>query len=494
MKIHPMIKEVLWLTLLFLICAFSACVKAEGGLVKVVADMTVCTNPMFCQQQTSYGSGVVVGTFNNQSIVLTAGHVFQGHDRQGLPVDAQLRRVLVNGHKSKKVASWVTSDPPCDFAIVLVEHNFGQVSPLSDVPPKEGDKVCISGFDFAARDTPKLIVNQGTITSVKKGEFTEVDFSSASGISGGPVVDKAGNVKGLLVHTAGIMPNFDFRKSILHYMRDADLPPPNPIRYERKVPDPRPDPQFSKEALLQAEIDKLKKEKATWKATESDASDTGKQLPPTEDTSQQAGSGDSTGSGETTPDSTSKPSLGSRAATAAGKGLDAVQVGLSFADKALSNPLVIAALAATGVGSSLVGAKAGISLGNSAMAWLRRRKKKKGGVVGEVPADTPPPFAKPVPKQPAPQIDSRVDDIIDFLKSRDEKVDVEKIAQEVSGLLVTQELQADGKTTEETLWKDGVRLAKEGALQLNVLGGKQVAQSIEDFVYRKKSEQDGTTL
>jgi len=370
MKIHPMIKEVLWLTLLFLICAFSACVKAEGGLVKVVADMTICTNPMFCQQQTSYGSGVVVGTFNNQSIVLTAGHVFQGHDRQGLPVDAQLRRLRINGHKAKKVASWVTSDPPCDFAIVLVEHNFGEVTPLSDVPPKEGDKVCISGFDFAARDTPKLIVNEGTITSVKKGEFTEVDVSSASGISGGPVVDKAGNVKGLLVHTAGIMPNFDFRKSILHYMRDANLPPPNPIRFERRVPPPKPDTQFSevdsarlreaekKQRELEAELAALEKQKKQWKATEQEVAP----LPP-----------------EEKPEEEENPSLRDRVKAGAGKTLDAAEVGLSFADRALSNPLVIAALSATGLGTGLVGAKAGVSLGNAAFAWWRRRKKKKGG-------------------------------------------------------------------------------------------------------------------
>lgn len=486
MKLSPNMKQNLWMILLFLLCVLSTCVRAEAGLVKVVADMSVCSNPMFCQNQRSYGSGVVVGDYKGRSIVLTAGHVLQGHDRQGVPCKAQLRSLLVSGTTARVIGSWVDSDPPVDFAILLVDKKFKETVPLGS-RPRKGDAVTIYGWDFAVSDKPELVTRSGKITDDTPRQMVQVDFTSGSGISGGPVIDRNGNLSGILVHSTGIMPNYDFRRSILSLLRDANLPPPNPEKYVRKVDDKKAaSNQVSaaekKQAELEAIISQLKKEKEEWQATkkptETVVSDTGKQSPPTEDTSPKDSSGDSTGSGETIQDSTSKRSIGSRVVTGAKKTLDAAEVGLSFADSLLSNPLVMVALGATGMGASLAGVKAGVSLSSSALAWMRRRKKT---VVEEEKKRPEPPLAKVVPKQSAGA-------------DKDCSLNVADIAEHLKGLVVTQELQADGKTTEEQLWRDGVRLAKEGALQLNVLGGKQVAQAIEEHVYREKSRQDGVEL
>lgn len=487
MKLPNTLKEMLWLILLFLICAFTVCwQEAKGGLVKVRADLQVCVGTPFCQHQTSYGSGVVVGDFNGRSIVLSAGHVLQGHDRQGLPVNnATMRRLLVNGFPAKVVATWVDAEKPIDFCILLVEHKFMETTPLGN-PPVEGENITIMGWDYSVRSTPKLVQKSGKVVSVKPREMTQVDFASASGISGGPVTNKLGNLVGILVHTSGIMPNFDFRKSILSFMRDANLPPPNVARYVREVPPPKDvpkPPEDSKvEEKLRAEIAALKKAADALKkaAAEKAAQGETAPLPPEEKV-------------ESTPEQPEEePGFKEKALSAGGKALDAAEVGLGFADRALSNPLVIAALTATGLGTGLVGAKAGVSMGSALLAWRRRRKDEQIVVEDEKPKETPPPVAKAV----GPVEDKRVDQIIDYLKDKESTcdLDVNELAESVSGLLVTRELQADGKTTEDQLWKDGVRLAKEGALQLNVLGGKQVAKSIEDFVHREKAKQDGTAI
>lgn len=505
----------------------SMAVKAQAGLVKVVADLQVCSGGLLCQNQTSYGSGVCVGYYKDKSIVITAGHILQGHDKDGVPCPAKLHRLRVQGASARVLGSWVDNKAN-DFAILLVDYQFKEVVPIG-LPPKAGDSITIYGYDYAVSSAPQLSTRSGKILKVQKGEMSAVDFTSAVGVSGGPALDTSGNLAGILVWSSSIMPNFGFRESIKQLLRDANLPPPHaPKTTRQEVPDPPADSlvdktvyqkiqneidRLTKESVdSQKEIAQLKKEKETWIAktkstqesgSETTVSDTGKQSPATEDTSLPEDSGDSDGSGSLTPESSADPSTSSRIVTGVGKVIDAAEVGISAADKVLSNPLVMAALAATGVGTGLVGAKAGVSLASGLLAWRRRRKEKQGGTVGSVPphglqdrADRQVFQKKDVPtaQTVAPAKDCRIDAVIEYLKDKEKPLDVEAIAKSLSGLLVTQELQSDGKTTEEQLWKDGVRLAKEGALKLNVLGGKQVAKSIEDFVYSEQARLDEKTL
>lgn len=482
--------ELLAYFVIAILIILSMCMEAKSGLVKVIADLQVCPGgTLFCQNQTSYGSGVCVGYYKDKSIVLTAGHLFQGNDKDGLVCPAKLHRLRVQGTNARVLGSWVDNKAN-DFAILLVDRQFKEVVPIG-LPPVAGDTITIYGYDYAVTKDPQLSTRTGKIVKSQRGEMSDVNFTSAIGVSGGPAIDTSGNLAGILVWASGIQPNIGFRESIKQLLRDANLPPPHPKPSKRDlVPDPPDDTLIDKTAdqKLQAEIDRLKKkeqgrlaeiarlkkEKADWLAAQ-------KKVvvpdPPPEDV----------GVVNDLPD---KGNVIDKAKGAAGKVLDAAEVGVSFADNLMSNPLVMAALGATGVGGGLVAAKAGMSIGSALLAWRRRRKDSKGGLVGKSPPDVPQDRAEPQPVEK----DGRIDKIIEYLKDKEKPVDLEAIAKSVSGLLVTQELQADGKTTEEQLWRDGVRLAKEGALRLNVLGGKEVAKSIEDFVYSEQAKLDGKAL
>jgi len=516
------LKEMLWIILLFLICVFTVCwQEAQGGLVKVIADLQVCSGGLFCQNQTSFGSGVCVGDYRGKSIVLTAGHILQGHDKDGLVCPAKLLRLRVQGSSARVLGSWVDNKAN-DFAILLVDYQFKEVVPIG-LPPKAGDTVTVYGYDYAVSSDPQLTTKTGKVTKVKQGEMTDLNFTSAVGVSGGPAIDSAGNLAGILVWSSSIMPNIGFRQSIKQLLRDANLPPPNPAKFTRGVPDPPEDSLVEKttDQKLQAEIDRLakesdvrqkeiaqlKKEKEAWIAktkstqessSETTVSDTGKQSPATDSTSQQAASGDSSGSGSSTQEYTADQSPSSQPATGE-KVLNAAEGAVGIATALLGNPFVATALGITTAGTGLAGAYGGMKIAGALLAWRRRRKDEKEKREAQAAAhllekrqpddwEKSPPIAQPV------EPDCRVDRIIEYLKDKEKPVDLEAIAKSVSGLLVTQELQADGKSTEEQLWRDGVRLAKEGALKLNVLGGKQVAKSIEDFVYSEQARRDGNSL
>jgi Skp family chaperone for outer membrane proteins len=402
--------------IIFILCIFVVSIQqANGGLVKVIADLQVCPGgAVFCQNQTSYGSGVCVGDYRGKSIVLTAGHLFQGHDKDGLVCPAKLRRLRVHGGSARVIGSWVDNKAN-DFAILLVDHLFKEVVPIG-LPPKEGDRVTVYGYDYAVSNDPQVTTKTGKIVKVKKGEMSDVDFTSGVGVSGGPAIDSSGNLAGILVWSHSIMPNIGFRQSIKQLLRDANLPPPNPEKFTRGVPEPPEDSLVDKtndqklqaeiESLRkrqQSEIEKLKREQAAWivkqkellekqgseesKTTETAVSDTGKQSPTTEDTSQQAGSGDSAGSGETTLDSTSKQKTGSRVVTGAGKAIDAAEGAVGIATALLGNPFVATALGITTAGTGLAGAYGGLKIAGALLAWRRRRKERNGGVVGQNPPE-----------------------------------------------------------------------------------------------------------
>jgi len=402
------LKEMLWLILLFLICVFVVCwQEAQGGLVKVRADLQVCPGTVFCQVQGSYGSGVVVGDYKGKSIVLTAGHLFEGHDKQGVPCKAKLLKLTVNGIPGRVLGSWVDNKAN-DFAILLVDILFDEVVPIG-LPPKAGDRVTVYGWDYAVSKDPQLSTRTGRIVKVQRGEMSDLDFTSAVGVSGGPAIDSAGNLAGILVWSSSIMPNIGFRQSIKQLLRDANLPPPNPAKFTRGVPDPPKDSLVDKTAdqKLQAEIDRLakesdskqkeiaqlKKEKEAWiaktKSTQESSSgttvfDTGKQSPATDDTSQQAASGDSSGSGSSTQESTADQSPSSQPATGE-KVLNAAEGAVGIATALLGNPFVATALGITTAGTGLAGAYGGLKIAGALLAWRRRRKEKQGGVVGQNP-------------------------------------------------------------------------------------------------------------
>tara|TARA_R110000868_G_scaffold148839_3_gene371038 strand:- start:16429 stop:17823 length:1395 start_codon:yes stop_codon:yes gene_type:complete len=239
---------------------------ADAGLVKVVADMQVCGESMFCENQTSYGSGAVVGSFNGKSIVLTAAHIFEPNDKNGLPVRdnrGKVRRILVNGFPATLVGKWSDGGQAMDAAIVLVDNRFDIELPLGN-KPEVGDPLTVYGWDYADRKNPQLWTGSGTFLKIERKSMGQVSFTSGVGVSGGPAVDRDGNLCGILCQSSGVQVNYDFRKWILSNIPGANLPPASVKKYVRNVPEPKdvpPPPKSSKSAELIAaekETDALK--------------------------------------------------------------------------------------------------------------------------------------------------------------------------------------------------------------------------------------------
>lgn len=358
--------------LALLLCLFPSAVQA--GLVKVLVDMQVCDGTVFCQNQTSYGSGAVVGHFNNQSIVLSAAHIFEPHDKQGLPVRdsrGKVVRVRVNGFPAKVVGKWIDGRA-VDFAILLVEQKFEHEIPLGK-PPAKGDAVTIYGWDFADSKNAQVWTKLGTYRDVEHGKMAPLSFTCGIGVSGGPALDRHGNLSGILVHSSGVMVNWDFRETVRRNIPGAILPPPLAQRYERTVPDPKDVPPPPDElANAQKEAAALKAALARAKAKLAEKTDT---APPPEETSEEEKT-------EETPSKT-KQVVGT-VATGVSKTLDA-------ADNLANNPWVIAGIMLLTGGAGAGGLKAAQVFGKA-----RALRKKV------IPLDSDQP-SKEAPAQEVPE-------------------------------------------------------------------------------------------
>lgn len=366
---------------------------ADAGLVKVVADLQVCDGTLFCRNERSYGSGAVVGNFNGKSIVLTAAHIFEPHDKNGLPVRdnrGKVHRIRVNGFNATLVNKWSDGGQAMDMAIVLVDKRFSEEIPLADTVAKVGDTVTIYGWDFADRENPQLWTNSGKYIRIEPRSMASVSFTSGVGVSGGPAIDAAGNLSGILVQSSGVQLNYDLRKCVMGNIPGANLPPPLK-RYERKVPEPEDVPpppsqeliDAQKEAAaLRAALDRAKSQLAKTKQEKKDAVEQPEAQKPEEKVET-----------EEKDDVEEKPVL-EKVATGVSKTLDT-------ADRVANNPWIMAAIIAATGGAGAGGLKA-FQLFSAA-----RKLRKK---VHPLPSDQPVsevPDKKPFPDQPQRQLHTR---------------------------------------------------------------------------------------
>jgi hypothetical protein len=159
----------------------------------------------------------------------------------------------------------------------------------------------------------------------------------------------------------------------------------------------------------------------------------------------------------------------------------ALDFGLTQAQSEIAVPLAVA------------GGPIGIAAAGGFMllkAWRRRKGRHELDTTAD---DEPAPV--PVSRQNSePTKPQEVDDIIRYLKDKEtDSAAVNQAVESLEGLVARMEVQPDG-STEETFWKDGVRLAKAGRLSVNVLGGPAVARGIEDYVARRTAAEHGQTL
>ncbi len=201
------------------------CGAANGQMVTVRVHSSVCSDGT-CFGVAGYGTGVVVATEGNTSLVLTAAHNFDLTDRHGYPTrNGQINAVRIAGTaRGELLRRW--RDDTMDLAVVRAYGSFPAV-PMATTPPRAGDTVTINGYDFADTSRPELRQTVCEVLDANPGDRAHTSRSWPVGTSGGGVFDRGGNLVGIAVTSNGFIVNRNFRQVVLSLARRAEFPPPN---------------------------------------------------------------------------------------------------------------------------------------------------------------------------------------------------------------------------------------------------------------------------
>jgi len=147
------------------------------------------------------GSGFVAWRDADASYLLTAAHVVNGEVSGTVTI-------------TRKGRSWPADiqgiDEKNDLAVLRVGSNLAGAAPLwqnPHVPPaQQGDQVLLIGSPYGLSGT----VTTGIVSRVT-AQTIQTDAAANPGNSGGPALDKAGHVVGILVSGGGENINFAIR-------------------------------------------------------------------------------------------------------------------------------------------------------------------------------------------------------------------------------------------------------------------------------------------
>ncbi len=157
-----------------------------AGAVPAPAPQGAAPNPT---ARVSTGTGFVVGAGH----VLTNHHVIEG-----------CRRVLVRNAAGRSLAAQVpASDPRRDLALVRVQGDAGPPLAFRANPVRRGESVVTYGFPLAGllSSGPTLTTGEVSALSGLGDNPTQFQISAPvqQGNSGGPLLDRQGNVIGVVV-------------------------------------------------------------------------------------------------------------------------------------------------------------------------------------------------------------------------------------------------------------------------------------------------------
>ena len=169
-----------------------ACVKlAESGGAPADVAKTPQAAPAKPAPRSTSGSGIVV---SRDGHILTNQHVVRECDTY---------QVIDNATRILK-ASLQAVDVAKDLALLTVEERFTSVAPVrKEAAPKLGEAVTVVGYPLVGVLGTRPTVGFGHISSTVgvSGNPTQMQISVPiqRGASGGPVLDQAGNVIGVVV-------------------------------------------------------------------------------------------------------------------------------------------------------------------------------------------------------------------------------------------------------------------------------------------------------
>ena len=164
----------------------------------------------------------------------------------------------------------------------------------------------------------------------------------------------------------------------------------------------------------------------------------------------------------------------------------AIDAGLSLFGISLETYAAAAGLGAATGGTGWV---AWLGLNAARIAW-RKRKNRKLKKQFDTAAEEIFVSQKPTPKQPTPEPTSMsveeltglVNDVVELRDAEQSEIE-DRVAKELEGAVVRTVLKSDGKTTEDQIWKEGVRRLASGHPSIACLGGKEAGRATQRWAY-----------
>jgi S1-C subfamily serine protease len=172
--------------------------QRDAGIAPLAA--RVLRSVFTVETDAGLGTGFVAWSDEDGSYVITAAHVVE---------DASTSVTL-----ERKGGSWrgdvASIDHANDLALIRVEGRPAGADPLWQPPrrqpPSVGDQLLLVGSPFGLAGT----VTTGVVSRVTR-KVVQTDAAANPGNSGGPAIDKHGNVVGVLVAGGGENINFAIR-------------------------------------------------------------------------------------------------------------------------------------------------------------------------------------------------------------------------------------------------------------------------------------------
>jgi S1-C subfamily serine protease len=186
-----------------------AAIRARSGSVAPLAARTL-RSVFTVKTDSKLGTAFVAWTNRSGSYLLTANHVVAGAGSQ----------VQITRKGNEWSADVIGRDPKNDLALLRANGRPGSAPPLwqkaTRPVPKTGQELILMGSPYGLSGT----VTTGIISRVGRKEI-QTDAAANPGNSGGPAIDRAGHVVGILVAGGGENINFAVRveRACVHLRR-----------------------------------------------------------------------------------------------------------------------------------------------------------------------------------------------------------------------------------------------------------------------------------
>jgi hypothetical protein len=448
----PILLALLVYLLLLLLCR-----PATAQECKIVVDVTECRNG-FCTPAQWWSNGVYVALNRDRtaSIVLTAAH--NVIPTQGVNV----RSVRVDGIPATVLRA--AKRDGFDLAVLRVNSGAKAIAVGASNPPAVDDRIYVRGW---IQQHAQFVSRWGRVV----GSGLAI-YESQQGLSGSPIYNEAGELLGVHVGVSGDTRRFQSVLPLDALVRSADASmlvatELQPFRRSHSNVQTTAPPPAEPRTATSEPVDPITAPDAPAAAEPqptATASVAGDAKPSIADGIKKAGA--------------------DIAAAAPGFVADAAAAAVEAAP---AGPLGLMELVAIASGTGGTGAAAVLGAKFAYGLWTRRRKRKREESESQTVMPPTVPVAKPVS-------DPRIDAVLAYLKDRESQAltDAELI-EKAKGIILRQTVTADGRT-EESYWKEGVRLAAVGSPIIGALGGRQVGKAIEDYVARRYAEAAGDTL